>query len=134
MKEILSESVGIILWNTTLQKYLLLQRRDSSLWEFPKGHIEDGELHEDTMKREVFEETGIEDCTVLKFVDFITFQLIKEEEEVIKNRKIYYYTGETIDTNVVISDEHNQFKWLDEKEVLSLLKFNNMKELFLNSI
>jgi len=51
--------------------YLLLHypsnaKAPREYWDFPKGHIEKGEKPEETVKREVEEETGLKD---IKFVE-----------------------------------------------------------------
>jgi 8-oxo-dGTP pyrophosphatase MutT (NUDIX family) len=40
-------------------RVLLQRRRDSDLWAIPGGLVEPGKLVEETMRREVFEETGL---------------------------------------------------------------------------
>lgn len=39
---------------------LLMKRVDNGLWGLPSGHVEPGETVEEAVKREVFEETGLE--------------------------------------------------------------------------
>lgn len=41
-------------------KYLLVQGRRTGLWSWPKGHIHRDEKIIDCVKREVYEETGID--------------------------------------------------------------------------
>jgi len=41
-------------------EYLLVQGRKTGKWSWPKGHIQMGENIYDCVKREVYEETGIE--------------------------------------------------------------------------
>lgn len=48
---------GIYLRST--KRVLLVKDAHSMLWGFPGGGIEGGEEHVDTLKREVFEETGL---------------------------------------------------------------------------
>ena len=39
---------------------LLIKHINSGHWSFPKGHVEEGETEEETAKREIMEETGID--------------------------------------------------------------------------
>lgn len=50
---------GIILYHPTTGKYLLVRGIDSKKWGFPKGHMEWGEIEEQTAIREFEEETGL---------------------------------------------------------------------------
>jgi len=50
---------GIILYHPTTGKYLLVRGIDSKKWGFPKGHLEWGEIEEQTAIREFEEETGL---------------------------------------------------------------------------
>ena len=54
---LLPAAIGIILNNDHTQ-VLLVKRRDISLWVLPGGGIEPGEIPEEALKREVFEESG----------------------------------------------------------------------------
>jgi 8-oxo-dGTP pyrophosphatase MutT (NUDIX family) len=50
---------GAICKNTD-KNYLLVQGRKTGKWSWPKGHIQLGENVYDCVKREVYEETGIQ--------------------------------------------------------------------------
>jgi 8-oxo-dGTP pyrophosphatase MutT (NUDIX family) len=51
----------------TSGKYLFIERKGK--WDLPKGHIEHGESPEDCALREVMEETGIKDHSIVKALD-----------------------------------------------------------------
>lgn len=67
---------------------------ENSIYQFPGGHLDDGESLKDCLKREILEETGIdiEICEIKKPFMKVTF-LNKDWPEQGKNRKseIYYY-------------------------------------------
>lgn len=50
--------IGII-FSTDLQKVLVLRRRDVDVWVFPGGGVENDELPEKAIIREILEETGM---------------------------------------------------------------------------
>ena len=60
------KSVGAVVFRREAGKvlYLLLQYR-SWQWDFPKGHIEQGENEQQTLRREILEETGISEISIL---------------------------------------------------------------------
>lgn len=47
---------------------LLVQDVRSHLWGFPGGGVEDGETHDDTLRREFLEETGLRVAGTLRYV------------------------------------------------------------------
>jgi 8-oxo-dGTP pyrophosphatase MutT (NUDIX family) len=51
---------AIILSNLDSSNILLLHSGKEKDWQFPKGHVEDGENYIDAMYREVKEETGLD--------------------------------------------------------------------------
>ena len=54
--------------------YYLLLHYPSGHWEFAKGHVEEGETEEQTVKREVQEETGISDLIIIPgFREYIKY-------------------------------------------------------------
>lgn len=120
-------SVGIFLKNK--DKFLLLQRTDTSIWEFPKGHIEKNDDDFGTILREVREETGITEFEIKKYVGSLTFDINKTS--FIKRRTIKYYFAETNVYEIILSSEHCNFLWLDKKMVLEHLQFEDIKEIFL---
>lgn len=48
------------------QTYYLLLHYQSGHWDFPKGHIEEGENEITTVKREAEEETGLKDLQIIE--------------------------------------------------------------------
>ena len=76
----------------------ILIGNENSVYEFPGGHLEEGETFHECLKREVLEEVGIEidDDEIERPFMKVTF-LNKDWTEVGKNRKseIYYYVIKT---------------------------------------
>ena len=81
-------------------------------WEFPGGHLEDGETLKDGLKRELIEEIGyIED-----FNPIIThyFDEVKEKNnELIHILEIDFIINvDKSKVNVKLSEEHSDYKWV----------------------
>ena len=106
-------------------KYLLIKNRRSSHWGFPKGHIERGETKKETATREVLEETGIR----VKLLD--GFECVSKYK--IQNRiekTVSIFVGTTQDTHTSIqTEEIEDYIWLSYDRALSLLKFENDKNI-----
>lgn len=61
------EAAGGLIQNAK-NEVLLIYRRGS--WDLPKGHVEEGESLEETAVREVQEETGLQELSVIKKITF----------------------------------------------------------------
>lgn len=66
-------------------KYGLVQGRYTGKWSFPKGHIKEGEKPLECTKREIMEETGIEELPKAKeyiHIGYGNYYIFDFEEEV----------------------------------------------------
>jgi len=97
-------------------------------WDLPKGHIEKGEKEEDTVKREVEEETGLKDVKLIEgFKELIKYFFRWEGKNILKF--VTFYLAETKEKEVKISREHIAYRWLSYEEALKQLTFKNAKEI-----
>ena len=121
--------------------YLLLHY-PSGHWEFAKGHIEEGENFEKTIRREVKEETGIKDLRIIPgFKEYSKYFFRKSyglEGEAKKKapwvfKLVVFYLAETKTEDVKISKEHKGFLWLPYEQALRRLTYKNAKELLRKS-
>ena len=82
-------------------------------WELPGGRMSLGELPEEALRREVKEETGLE-ITIHEPLAVTEWQPVIRGEKV-QNVAIYHCcvwkSGE-----VVVSNEHDEFAWIDPAE------------------
>jgi len=112
-------------------KYLLLYRKAKlhykESWDFPKGKIEE-EDEKKTIKREILEETGINDVRIIpSFKEKISY-FYKKESKLI-SKEVVYYLVETKEEKVNISYEHDGYKWANYNEAIKLLTFDNAKNI-----
>ena len=108
-------------------KYLLLHY-EAGHWDFPKGNIEEGEEEEETVRREVEEETGIKKIDILKgFKEKIHyFYRLKGE---LRSKDVVFYLAKTETSKVKISFEHIGYGWLSFDKALEKLTYKNSKEI-----
>jgi len=114
--------------------YLLLHypgvshRSKKDYWDFPKGHIEKGEKEIETVKREVFEETGLKNIKILDgFKETIKYFFKWEGKTILKF--VTFYLAETKEKEVKISFEHTGYEWLPFEKAVERLSFKNAKEI-----
>lgn len=131
--DILQEvAVGIVLFKFDEKNkplFLLVQSSsESAHWLPPKGHKEKGETDHETAYREVEEE-----CGFVNEKDYIIYPDFKQSLKYLANgkpKKSTYFLGKMIkDLTVVLSDEHQNFKWANYKDALLLLKHDISKNL-----
>lgn len=112
-----------------------LRRRQTSstspqkeYWDLPKGHIEKGEGILETVKREIFEETGLRDINFKgEFKETIKYFFKWEGKNIMKF--VTFYLVETKTEEVKISEEHVGFQWLSYDDAMSRLTFKNAKNI-----
>jgi 8-oxo-dGTP pyrophosphatase MutT (NUDIX family) len=125
--------------------YLLLhypsKNRRGGHWEFAKGHVEEGESDEETVRREIFEETGIGDLKILPgFKQHIKYFFRQYRENITEEDKkkgkspwifklVTFFAAETKIKDIKISHEHTGFLWLPIEEAIKKTTFKNSKRL-----
>jgi bis(5'-nucleosidyl)-tetraphosphatase len=114
--------------------YLLLHyegvshRGDKDYWDLAKGHIEKGEALEDTVRREVKEETGLENIEIVSgFKETIKYFFRWDGKNILKF--VTFYLAETKTREIKISDEHIGFEWLPYGAAVEKLSFKNAKNI-----
>lgn len=112
--------VKTVILNRKLGKILLVQRCDSDEtdpgeWEQVGGNMEKGETPEEAIQREVFEETGIAN---IKVVSQLYTTYINKENPYL----ILVFLCETETEEILLSEEHQNFKWADKQECLRILR------------
>ncbi len=135
------KTVGVILFRKNPEigiQYLALYLKND-YWNFPKGHVEEGESEMETAIRELYEETGIKE---VKFIDgwrqqtqFIYKEMHREKPEFIRKDFVLYLAEADMKTkvNLLVKEDSgekiNGYAWLDFKMANKYLKFKNLKEI-----
>ncbi len=115
---ILQVGVKILLKNKE-GKYLVVCRSVEKYptvgakWDMAGGRIDPGTTLLENLKREVMEETGLEINGEPRLVS--AQDILKEDKHVVR----LSYVGQA-DGEVVLSDEHSDFKWLTIEEIEKL--------------
>jgi len=128
-------SAGAIIFRKEGEKplFLLLHYPSSakakkSYWDLPKGHIEKNEQLEETVKREVEEETGLKDIELIAgFKETIKYFFRVEGKTILKF--VSFCLAKTKEKEIKISGEHIGFIWLPYEEAINQLTYKNAKEI-----
>ena len=125
-------SAGIILFNEVKERKFLLLNYPSKHWDFVKGKMEKGETFHETALRETNEETGITDVEFLDgFKQEIEYYFRADNQDI--HKKVIFFLGKTKTLNIILSDEHLDYMWLDFRDALMKITYNNAKNLLKKS-
>jgi len=115
---------GCIIFNNG--KYLLIQHKEGRHWDFPKGHVEEGENEEETALREVYEETGLEVEIIEGFKESISYidNINKEDKTVV----FFLCKTDKLEIRHITNDVVDSI-WLSYEEALDKITYDNAKNL-----
>ncbi len=112
-------------------KYLAIKRAPNDRygqgdWDLPGGKMEKNESVKQSLVSEVREETGI----IIKEEDISKVSSIFDQSSEHKKYKGYWYIlmcffATTTEFNVVLSEEHTDYKWVTKDELLKLITKNH---------
>ncbi|MCS7097523.1 MAG: NUDIX domain-containing protein [Candidatus Methanomethyliaceae archaeon] len=111
-------------------KYLFLINKGK--YDIPKGLQMPEEDELKTALRELEEETGIKDVKIIPFFRKKAEYHYKWAGESIK-KEVVYFLGEIDRENIIISEEHDGYIWMNKDEALSKLKYENLKDLVISA-
>lgn len=122
------KSAGAIVFRKEKEPIYLLLHYEEGHWDFPKGHVEKGETELEALKREIGEETGINDIEIIgDFKEKIQYYF-KFKKELI-SKEVVFYLAKTKTEQVKLSFEHIGFEWLSYDKAIEKLTFKNAKEI-----
>ncbi len=127
--EIKEFSAGVVVFREQgeQRKYLLLHYPGGH-FDFPKGHLERGENERQAAIRELEEETGISEITLMEgFLDQVVY-FFKRKGELVR-KTVTFFLGKTKQSEIILSDEHQGYLWLDYQSALAKVTFENAREI-----
>lgn len=127
----IEKSCGAVVYRKTVTgiEVLAVKSRTNGDWGLPKGHVEDGESEEETARREVFEETGLEITLKKGFRTTVEYTMPNGIA-----KKVVYFIGEATGQDVTIQQEEIQeYRWLKYNDMLSLMTYENIREVLMKA-
>ena len=110
-------------------RFLILKRRDMSIWQFVSGGGEDNETPLEATIRELYEETSIEinDAVKLDTVCSIPKSIFKEHRDKSDIYIIpeYSFAVKLESEKILLSSEHIEYKFCTYEEGMKLLKYDS---------
>lgn len=130
MKEINDESYGVIVIrkDSDFLRFLLLHQTKGH-WSFPKGHKEGDESDEETIRRELKEETGITQCD-LRMDNVFEESYSFTEDDVLVHKNNHYYLG-YVDEGVEVTiqpEEVSEYTFATYDEALGIFTHQEPKK------
>ena len=108
------------------QRYYLLLRYISDHWGLVKGHVETNETEKQTLVREIYEETKLEEFEIIpNFKELSTYTYSRNSQKF--DKLISYYLVKSNNFNIIISDEHKEYIWLKYEEAIDRVTYKNTK-------
>ncbi|MBD3197621.1 MAG: NUDIX domain-containing protein [Candidatus Lokiarchaeota archaeon] len=109
------------------EKYLLL-KYEMGHWGFVKGNIEEGETIQETILRELEEETNIKDVKIIQdfHEDYEYYYKFKGE---LIHKKVDCLLLESYSNSVELSFEHVDYKWVNFEDAIEKLTHSNTKNI-----
>ena len=110
---------------------ILLIQDSKERWTIPKGHIEPGETAKMTARREIEEETGLKNVSVLTWLGKIHFKYRRMDKLVLMTTQIYLV--QALDSRERPTGEKwmKGIKWFPFAEALNLIEYDDIEKLML---
>ena len=122
------KSCGAVVFKVGKSAEYLLLHYEAGHWDFVKGHVEKDETEEQTVRREILEETGLRKTRFLNdFRERISYFYRRRGTTV--SKEVIFYLVEAIEDEAVrISGEHVGFEWLPYRQAYMRLTYKNAKD------
>ena len=110
---------------------ILLIQDSKDRWTIPKGHIEPGETAKMTARREIEEETGLKNVSVLTWLGKIHFKYRRVDKLVLMTTQVYLV--QALDSHETPTPEKwmKGIKWFSFTDALDMIEYDDIEKLML---
>jgi bis(5'-nucleosidyl)-tetraphosphatase len=124
-------SAGVVVYRISKEgerTYLLLQYPRGP-WDFAKGKLKDGEGWREAASRELKEETGLETPLFKNFEHSYSYTFNDARGNKVEKTILFFIACAPYDCEILLSQEHVDYLWLQYEHARMQLVFENIKHL-----
>lgn len=110
---------------------ILLIKDAKNRWTIPKGHVEEGEEPKDTAKREITEETGLQDMKVMNWLGKVNFRYRRNHTLVLMTMHIFLVQGLGNTNRLHPEDWLSDIQWLPATQAVDSIAYEDISKLML---
>ena len=110
---------------------ILLIQDSKERWTIPKGHIEPGETAKMTARREIEEETGLRNVSVLTWLGKIHFKYRRADKLVLMTTQIYLVQALDARETPMAEKWMKGIQWFSFAEALNVIEYDDIEKLML---
>lgn len=130
-----TKTAGGIVLNEDGQILVVAQKNNT--WSLPKGHLDLGEEPLEAAKREIYEESGIKQLTLIKALgSYKRYKIgLNNEEDQSELKEIFMFLFKTTENKLQpIDPENPEAKWVQKNQVAKVLTHKKDQEFFLSML
>ncbi len=133
-KKIISAG-GILFWKNGKEIFVcIVKRKGKNVWILPRGRVETNENMENTVVREVKEETGVI-SKVIRKIGVIKYNYYSPFDRLFYDKEVHFYLLKiTKHEKFVPNQEIQDMKWVSIQDALSILSYEKEKEILLKAL
>jgi len=120
--------------------FVLVVNQKGTSWSLPKGHVEDGENKLNAAKREIYEESGVNNLEFVKELGTYSRHKISElgtseDKSELKIITMFLFKTNQDTKNLKPLDPENpEARWVPKEEVAALLTHSKDKKFFMGIV
>ncbi len=107
--------------NNTWEVLILMDKNDA--WTFPKGKLEQGEEAIDAAKREIQEEVGVSDLTILGKLPVVRYMYTRDG---LISKTVHYFVFESAGTQPLVSQAEeglHDAQWMPITQAINIIGY-----------
>ena len=110
---------------------ILLIQDSKDRWTIPKGHIEEGETAQETAKREIGEEAGLNDVKIIGWLGKINFRYRRIDKLVLMTTQVFLVKALGDTDAIQKEDWMNGIRWFSFSDALDEIEYEDIGKLIL---